>query len=97
MKRIALLLAVLLLVLGLAAALNWRFVERYISFLRQGGDALTVPVEWYEPVAPLDTGEVDTLPRALRPTIPVNALEQASDYAREQGSPCPAGGAAGPH
>ena len=86
MKRIALLLAVLLLVLGLAAALNWRFVERYVSFLRLGGDALTVPVDWYEPLAPLDTGQVGTLPRALRPTIPVNALEQASDYAREQGS-----------
>ena len=34
---------------AVAAAANWRFVERYVSYLWLGADPLTTPVERFDP------------------------------------------------
>ncbi|MEM9182689.1 MAG: hypothetical protein AAGB27_05990, partial [Pseudomonadota bacterium] len=86
MKKLAIAAGVLLLAVGVAAAANWRFVGRYVSYLWLGADPLTTPIEWFDPVVALDTGELIELPTTDRPTIPPQALEQAAAYAQAQRS-----------
>ncbi len=86
MKKLAIAVGVLLLAAAVAAAANWRFMERYVSYLWLGADPLTTPVEWFDPVVALDTGELIELPTTDRPTIPPQALEQAAAYAQTQKS-----------
>ncbi|MFK7954877.1 MAG: serine hydrolase domain-containing protein [Lysobacterales bacterium] len=78
--------AVIALLVLIGAGLNWRFVNRYVSYLWLGGNPLTTPVSWFDPTVELDITEADPLPAARRHTIPPQALEQAAAYALEQNS-----------
>ena len=67
----------ILLVLGVGwVAGEWLFLKRYLSFVLNGYDAHTAPVEWYEPLYPLVHGDGASLPVVARPTIPVALLAE---------------------
>lgn len=65
---------------------HWLFVKRYTSYVAGGYDALTVPVDWFEPLAPLAHGSGVPLPAAGSPTIPQDLLDRVVAYADAQGS-----------
>jgi len=65
---------------------HWLFVKRYTSYVVAGYDAHTVPVEWFEPLAPLAHGSGRLLPQAEPPTIPQPVLDEVLAYAQAQDS-----------
>ncbi len=65
---------------------HWLFVKRYGSFVLNGYDAHTTPIEWFEPLASLSHGAGTVLPTAAAATIPQPVLDSVVDYADEQES-----------
>jgi len=77
-----------IIALGYALINNELFLRRYRSFVFNGYDPLTAPVEWYEPVQQLAHGSGTTLPVATQAgrTIPAEIIDAVLDYAETQGS-----------
>lgn len=66
-------------------AWDWPFLHRYYTF---SGDPMTVPVEWFQPRAPVAGGNAADLPSVAEgmATIDPSALEAAAKFAEEQNS-----------
>lgn len=76
----------LLLAAGWWLRAEWLFIERYGSYLLGGYDAHTVPVDWFEPRAPLAHGDGWVPEPAAPPTIPRTLLDEVVAYADAQDS-----------
>jgi len=79
-------LLLLVIALGGWTASEWWFVKRYTSFVVNGYDAHTAPVEWFEPRYPLKHGAGPVLPATPEPTIPPMLLAEIEQYADAQDS-----------
>jgi CubicO group peptidase (beta-lactamase class C family) len=80
-----------LLMVAVAALLawsssEWLFLKRYSSFVLNGYDAHTAPIDWYEPLYPLVHGTGRPLPALAQPTIPISLLADIEAYAEAQDS-----------
>lgn len=86
-KTYALVFIAALLFAALAFVYSERvIIERFLSL--NGGDPLTLPIEWYTPKEALPGAAIDSFPVATKAdrTIPESVLADISSYAEEQGS-----------
>lgn len=70
------------LLLGLAVAIDWRFVSRTISYPK---NAIT-NTGWYRPQAPVLGSAGPSLPEAAEVSLSASALAEATDFAAAQNS-----------
>ena len=82
------LVAAIVIVIGYWAASNRLFVNRYLSFIANGYDAHTVPVDWFEPRHPVAGGSGGALPPVdpAQRSIPAGLIAEVLDYAEQQDS-----------
>lgn len=78
-------LGILIVLIAGYISWDWPFLKRYATF---SGDPMTVPVEWFQPQAPVKGDAGEDLPAAPEGmgTIDGAALEAAATFAEEQNS-----------
>ncbi|NKB43869.1 MAG: serine hydrolase [Alphaproteobacteria bacterium] len=86
-KTYALVAIAAILFIGIAGAVSQRAViERFLAV--NGGDPLTLPIDWYNPKEAVPGAPTNSIPvaEAAERTIPNASLEEAAAYAEAQGS-----------
>lgn len=85
MGRLSNVAAMVVLAVAAYAAWDWPFLYRYYTF---SGDPMTVPVDWFQPRAPVSGGNAadpENVAEGMA-TIEASALEEAARFAEAQNS-----------